>query len=221
VKRVDDETATRNGAEAAAEGTRGGCAQPAWMPAGSVRQEIGLGPARGREHVRTGSEAAQHALLGDRQARRGGGEREAVVRDRGVCLFAATRNTPNYVPYGPLCNLGAPSADGRLNPLLGRARITDLRIQVGVQKVHPADVFGADRVDLYILMEADVDDLYDFSYAAPGFGSHGATLQLAGRSTAPPRIFRDTFSIDRVLTVPFTQVDQWLAETGACRSVNP
>lgn len=77
MKRIDDETAPRNRADAAAEGTRAGCTQPAWTPAGAVRQQISDAP-----HVGTGSEAAQHALLGDRQGRRAGGEREAVVRNR-------------------------------------------------------------------------------------------------------------------------------------------
>jgi hypothetical protein len=53
VKRIDDKTATRSGAEAAAEVTRAGRAQPAWAPGGSARQQINGAPTFGGEQVRT------------------------------------------------------------------------------------------------------------------------------------------------------------------------
>jgi hypothetical protein len=46
----------------------------------SARQQAGDGSARGIEHVRTGSDAPQHALLGDRQGHRRGGVKECGVR---------------------------------------------------------------------------------------------------------------------------------------------
>ena len=161
MKRVDDETATRSGAGAAAEGTRAGCAQPAWTPAGSARQQIGLGPARGGEHARTGGDAAQHALLGDRQGRHGGGEREAVVRDRGVCLLIATQNTRTYVP-----------------PWAYKRASWSTKLPIDIVAKHRA---GPDRAGDHV-MECSLD-------VKPGTKRHGAAVSrddaLLGRESGP------------------------------------
>lgn len=99
--------------------------------------------------------------------------------------------------------------------MVGRARLTSLRIRVGVKKVLSTGLL--EEIQLFIDREAVLDDLYDFSYSAPGRAPHAATLQLAQRGQTPPRIFKASFIVDDSFEVTFDTVDRWLTEETPCR----
>lgn len=57
---------------------------------------------------------------------------------------------------------------------------------------------GADGSVDRVVMRGQIDDLYDFSFAAPGIATVAAAVQLGFRPDARPagQIYRDTFEIE-------------------------
>lgn len=104
--------------------------------------------------------------------------------------------------------------DEKLAGVLGRVRLSRLRVKFGVMRVaafgQPSDI------KLFVQRDAVLDDLYDFSYVAPGYAPEAATLQLAQRDSHPARVYRSRFVVEDVFTVRFEDVSLWLSDVRDC-----
>jgi hypothetical protein len=113
-----------------------------------------------------------------------------------------------------LCGLFVPGEDEKLTGVLGRVRLSRLRVKFGVTRI-AASGLPSDIV-LFVERDAVLDDLYDFSYVAPGRAPAAATVQLAQRDSHPARIYRNRFTVADSFYVGFEEAISWLSGERKC-----
>ena len=128
-----DDIAVRSGLPSR---TQAGCVS-------SARERGGEAPPRSAEHPFAGAHAAQHALLGDRQSTGGGGERQAVVRDREMAQQGPRRH--RRPPQARTADFGGGQPAARADAL---AELLEEVLLVGIVHEDPAafDAAGDDVV---------------------------------------------------------------------------
>jgi hypothetical protein len=110
-------------------------------------------------------------------------------------------------------------ADPRIFYMVGRGRLDFLEIRLGLLRAITGGTAYTGiqtEVVLSVDVDAQVSDLYDFSYAAGPPAPDAATIQLAQRGSVPPQVFVAGYTVKSELAWQFQTVDAWIDERRVC-----